>query len=235
MNPLSGYSWGAAGYTLAVAALAFTLTYARTKSWGVGFLEAQVLRALFAPNAAARIRVAVRAAYTNFLRLERAGAYCHDDLHLAGRALVLYGFAGVALFSLAGFAAAHIRLEAALPATLALQAISSLVFAAGGAILLGRRMLAPHRRAATTREKWATHTLIVLFGAASASSSILGVAGPASAAAHAATLAAYAAFTLYAPFSDIAFLLWKGSYLVLKELEAFEEKSQIRLEGVKAG
>ncbi|PSN94945.1 hypothetical protein B9Q09_03690 [Candidatus Marsarchaeota G2 archaeon ECH_B_SAG-C16] len=231
---LAGYSFGAAAYVVILTLLSLVLTVVRTRSWGVSFTPLDLIRTLLSAQDRktggfkSTIRVVADSTYHNVFRLRRAGAWCNEAVHVDGRALVLYGSIGLIIASILGFISYHAGTGLITGVLLGLESISGVVFAAGGFILIFRRAKAPNIRAVTHKDTWALQGLIILLGVSSALSSVYGLVNPTASSSlpHIITLVVLGAFLLYAPFSELAFLIWKGALITLKTVRGDARKGE---------
>lgn len=242
---LAGYSFAVAAYVVLLTCLSGLLMFARTRSWGVSFTPIDLLSTLL--DASRRreggfrstLMVVADSAYQNIFRLRRAGAWCNEAVHVEGRALVLYGSIGLLLASILGFISAHTGVILLTDVLLGVESASGLVFAAGGFILVFRRARATNIRAVTHLDTWVLHSLIILFGVASALSSVYGLVNPTAVASapHILTLVVLGVLFLYAPFSELTFLIWKGALITLKGIrgEAQRAESSVDSRGTTLG
>ncbi|MEM0322170.1 MAG: hypothetical protein QW613_07255 [Thermoprotei archaeon] len=225
---LAGYSYAVAAYVVALACLSVALMVLRTRGWGVSFTPFDLARALLASARKGEdlglVKAAANSAYRNVFRLRRAGAWCNEGVHVEGRALVLYGSIGLGLTTILGFISAHFGGGVVLGVLLAFEFVSGLVFASGGLILILRRVVKPNIRAVTHTDTWVLHTLILLFGVCCALSSVSALANTTPEAFHLLTLAMLGVFLLYAPYSELTFLVWKGALITLKELSELDRQ-----------
>ncbi len=225
---LEAYSASTAIYVVVLVALCVLLMYARTARWGVPFTPLQLLRTLVlggepsGRSPTQRLNTFIGSGTQNILRLRRAGAWCNEATHVYGRALTLYGFMGLTASAVLGFISYQAGASPLVKVFLLFEAASGLVFALGGLTLLARRLYAPNIRAVTHVDTWATHVLVSVLGASCVASSVYGALGPQvfSGATHLLTLGVLGVLLLYAPFSELTFLIWKGSLLTLKALSA---------------
>ncbi|SRR5579875_192738 len=231
---LAGYSFAVAVYVLLLTCLSVALMFARIRSWGVSFTPIDLLGTLLEASGRrgagfrSTLMVVAGSAYQNIFKLRRAGAWCNEALHVEGRALVLYGSIGLLLASILGFISAHLGVGLLTDVLLGLESASGLVFAAGGFILVFRRVRSPNIRAVTHLDTWVLHSLIILFGAASTLSSVYGLVDPAAVASapHIFTLVVLGVLLIYAPFSELTFLIWKGALITLKGIRGEAQRAE---------
>ncbi|MDG6928876.1 MAG: hypothetical protein JRN29_02360 [Nitrososphaerota archaeon] len=205
--------------------LSFVLLYLRVRGWDVPFTPFGIFASLFAkegkPGFAARSRALLSATAQDILFLKRAGRRCEEPLHTWGRGLVMWG----ALGSVAATLLAALTDPAAVPMALTdpvrlLGDLSQAALASGAAILILRRLSNGARRRATDIHTWSLQCLLLYVGLSGVAVDALSQGGSflAMEAMYISQLASISALLLYAPFSELAFLVWKGSLLVQKSL-----------------
>jgi len=186
--------------------LCFALFYFRVRSWKVPFYPFYVVS-----------QRSFKVFVENFLLLKRVGLWCEERAHTLSRALVLYGFFALFVCSVANYAlntSALTPLKPQNPLAILSDASSALVFFGGFSLLL-RRLLNKRRREVTHADVWCVQALLSVFGATGALYPFFG---------------GFVGITLYAlhfvflflllvvaPFTELAFLVWKGSFLIYKE------------------
>jgi hypothetical protein len=226
-------------FLVLLAAISLAMLYMRIKTWGVDFTPASLISSLGSSelkNASLGKRLSLLASvsFRDIFLLRRAGAWCEEDIHTLGRGLLMWGFSLLVLFSVIGFIVnptfSHFYLENLL---VYLLAGSKLLMIAGALILLLRRLLHKNRRISTDIHTWVLQTFFLLIGLSGFAADLFSLGNDLLAFGffYLLYLGLFAAFFLYYPFSELAFLVWKGSLLtqesLVKELRRIStEKSE---------
>ncbi|MDG6933946.1 MAG: hypothetical protein JRN68_04545 [Nitrososphaerota archaeon] len=225
------------GLVLILAIFAVLASYMRIRSWKVPFTPASVLSAvLFSKGSGgknqgfgARASTAGKSTFHDIFLLERAGAWCEERIHTLGRGLVLWGFVLLALATVVGFLIDPLGApdSAVLPVMLLGDVFQGMI-ALGAAILLLRRLSRHNLRISTDRNTWALQLVLLVLGASGATADLLSIGGFLAGAqvAFLVNIASIVIFFLYAPFSELTFLVWKGSLLMQETLQSESGKGR---------
>lgn len=208
--------------------LSIMMLWLRIKGWGVEFTPTCIMKSIFSKNysqsMAKKLFALGRVTFRDILLLRRAGAWCEEDIHTAGRGMLMWGFSMLVLFSVLAFLF-HTDLSplSQYDPLRTLQDISKLLVVAGALTLIMRRALHRNRRIATDLHTWALQSVFLVLGLTGLSSDIFSIFGMFTAfrITYLLYVSSIAVLLLYYPFSELAFLIWKGSLL---SQESFDEE-----------
>jgi hypothetical protein len=209
-------------------------SYFRIRSWGVPFTPLSVLSTVMTSRdreregeaiddvgLVTRAKVATRSTIHDIFLLRRAGAWCEERIHTIGRGLVLWGFVLLSLVTLMGFLIDPAGTPNSLFLPLRLSGdIFQGILAMGACILLLRRLSRQNLRISTDINTWALQSVLFVMGVSGviADFSLLMNLVLQFQVAYLVNVASIIIFFIYAPFSELTFLIWKGSLLMQETL-----------------
>jgi hypothetical protein len=202
-----------------LAAVSLVMLYMRIKTWGVEFTPASLITSLGSSELKGasfgkKLTLLASVSFRDIFLLRRAGAWCEEDIHTIGRGLLMWGFSILVLFNVIGFLINFGNLL-----TYFLAGSKALMIS-GALILLLRRLLYRNKRISTDPHTWALQALFLLIGLSGFTTDLLSFGNDLLLFGifYLLYLGLFAVFFLYYPFSELAFLVWKGSLLTQESL-----------------
>ncbi|MEM0287659.1 MAG: hypothetical protein QXG05_05785 [Nitrososphaerota archaeon] len=207
---------------LALTIFSVILLFMRIRSWGVEFTPFSILTSTFTKDRfSKRVRILLNVSLRDIFFLRRAGAWCEENFHMYGRGVLMWGFTGLLIFSVIGYLFNTIfgHLSFFNPVNL-LIALSQLLVFSGATMLLFRRLSRKNIRNSTDIHTWLLQLTFLLIGLSGFLSYILSLTGYMnfSYGFYIMYISSFVFFLVYYPFSELAFLVWKGSLLTTESL-----------------
>ncbi|MEM0117377.1 MAG: hypothetical protein QXV32_02920 [Conexivisphaerales archaeon] len=225
-----------------LAVISFVMLYRRIKGWHVEFTPLSLLGKVSARKGSDMERVSISkklsilagVTFRDILLLRRAGAWCEEDIHTAGRGMLMWGFGLLVIVSFIGFILDPSMSSYAIQYPMKyLLAASKAIIALGATVLLLRRLLYRNRRISTDKHTWILQSVFLFIGISGllADLASFGASLFLFEVFYLLYLSSFSAFLLYYPFSELAFLIWKGSLLTQ---ESFEEQLKLAIKSGKS-